>query len=44
METPMREEFRADESSCHIFTTQNDVSRMTIVISWEAAVESPGPT
>ena len=41
METPMWGEFHAEETSCHVFTLQNDVTRMTILTSWEAAVESP---
>jgi len=38
METPMWGEFRAEES---VFTLQNEVSRLTIITSWKAAVESP---
>lgn len=43
MELSMGGEFHADESSRNTFTMQNDVSRIEILTSWEAAVSSPQP-
>jgi hypothetical protein len=41
METPIEGKFRAHDPFHHIFTLQNDASRMTVVTSWQATVESP---
>lgn len=43
MATSMQGQFRADEFSRHVFTLQNDVSRITVVTSWDAAVENREP-
>lgn len=43
MTMPLRGEFQVDETFPHIFTLQNENSRVTIVTSWEATVTSPKP-